>query len=606
MKKIVFCNSLISFKKYFSKCDNKGKYLLFNWDKQSFDIKKCLDDQYGFSEVNIKDYRLWKEAYLGKITEMIADVNIANNKKPFWWALNFTIKNPITTPLCDKTFYALLIAKVIEEIPEETSLFIIGKDNDIFQQLKIWFKRKDVEIIVTRSLRIQKDSLKDVIRKYTPLAVFFAAVRALVRKIQAGSIDINLQKEYAVVFSLLNHQSFQRDGSYYDTYFGKFVSYAVDKNISLINLLFINSPCYRKMAQKIRKVNPGFLLIPIECFLSVLDILKCLFISLKRYYLGISINGDYFIDNKSVNYLINAVIRRDFTASYFYDNMRFHYEIKSLVKRVKINRFYYPFENRSIEKLAILIFKRYRPQVRVIGYQHPSLSLRHTNFLLTKEEAKITPFPDKIMTMGEVTRNFMRTFGNFPDSILDNGCALRQKQYSGAPKSKRLLSHVLVILATNIEEYIKVILFLNKAFEEQTSYKIWIRPHPVFPLSEAIAITGRPQFPFYQANKETIEECFHWADVVLYVHSTVGVESLAWGIPLIYLNINNVINPDPLFNFDDFKWQADKPDDLPRIFEEINELPEDVFYEKQNKGIQYTKKYLFPVNDNALEKFLSV
>jgi hypothetical protein len=208
--------------------------------------------------------------------------------------------------------------------------------------------------------------------------------------------------------------------------------------------------------------------------------------------------------------------------------------------------------------------------------------------------------------MGEITRDFMCNYGLFPKALLSVGCALRQKEYKGELKKKKPIKNILVVLSTNIEEYIKVLMFLNHSyiFERPNPYKIWLRPHPVSSLEEAIKISGMPRFSFYKADKETLEECFRWSDIVLYVHSTASIEALSRGMPVIYLNIRNVINPDPLFNWNDFRWQADYPEEIMRIISVIDGMSDSEFYEKQDRALQYAQRYFHPVNDENLERFL--
>ncbi len=606
MKKIIFCQSQRTADKIFDQSYCKRRYLLLDWNRNSFQIKEILDGISGMREIRIKDYSSWKEQYLTKFTRMMADVNIDNRHQSFWWGMNFTNKNPISTPLCDKIFYSLMIAKIIEECQDDICLCVIGKDNDIFRQLSIWFKNKNVNIETYGFPRLRKDSLKVVIRKYTPAAIVYALLRALWRKTLTPQIKIDFNRNHNVVLSLLNHQSFSKDGQYRDTYFGQFVDYAGQKDEPLINLLFVNSPHYAQMMRKIRVVRKDFYLIPLETFLSFRDTLCCFFISLKKFFKGMPLKGQYDIDGKSVDYLLKATMKRDLHATYFFDNIRIHYEIKRLTEQVNIKRFYYPFENRSFEKLFLKILREFSPRTRIIGYQHPALSFRHTNFLLTPQEHEITPLPDKIMTMGRITKRFMEYYGSFSQELLISACALRQKEYHGSLKAQQKIKNILVILATNNEEYIKVITFLNNALKRQKSFNVWLRPHPVFPLSDAIAIIGQPQFRYYQSDKETLQDCMQWADVALYVHSTAAIECLSRGIPIIYVNIDNVINPDPLYDLKEFRWEANEPQDLTRIIYEINRFSPKEYLEKQSKAVEFTKEYLLPVKEETLKKFLVI
>ncbi len=602
MKRIIFCNSLSSTKKFFRRNKNNPAYIVIDYNN-SFCIKDFLDQDKKYQQVDLNKFLKWKEEYLGRFIDFVGKINIQNNKRYFWWGLNFTNKNPISTGLCNKIYYALLITEIIED-PNISDLLVISKDRDILRQVKIFFSNSNIRIINLITFDVSKESIKNVLGKYTPIAVFYAAVRALARKIQVSSVAFDRSKNYTVVLSLLNHQSFKRDGSYEDTYFGKLLPHIVKNEGSLINLLFVNSPEYRIMMRNIDRIKPGFILLPLEYFLSIFDILKCFFISLGRYFLGIHLAASYSIDGKNVTYLVKAAIKRDFSTTYFYDNIRVYYEVRNFIKKISIAKFYYPFENRSIEKLILLVIRKFCLRSRIIGYQHPALSLRHTNFLLTPEELEITPLPDKIITFGEITKEFMVKNGNFPVSLLQEGCALRQQQYFGSLKKKKKVENVLVILATNIEEYIKVLRFMDNAFRGSSPYSVWIRPHPVFSLDEAIAIYGKVRFCFHKSDQETLSECLDWADIVLYVHSTVAIESLARGIPVVYLNIDNVINPDPLFSFNDFRWKADSPQELTKIIREINSLSEEDFYHRQKRAVSYTERYFYPVNEKNLNVFL--
>jgi len=137
-------------------------------------------------------------------------------------------------------------------------------------------------------------------------------------------------------------------------------------------------------------------------------------------------------------------------------------------------------------------------------------------------------------------------------------------------------------------------------------YSIWMKPHPAFPLSDAIAIAGEPKFSYHHANKETLEECIAWADAALYVHSTAAIEFLSRGVPVIYVNIDNIINPEPLSTFTDFRWQADSPRDLVRIITEIDSLSDEEFYDRQKKAVRYIEEYSYPVNESSMDVFLKV
>jgi len=194
--------------------------------------------------------------------------------------------------------------------------------------------------------------------------------------------------------------------------------------------------------------------------------------------------------------------------------------------------------------------------------------------------------------------------GRFPPELLRVGCALRQKPYDGPLHPQRPVRRIFVALATNVEEYVKVLRFLGEAFADGCDYDVWIRPHPAFSFDDALAIAGQPEFAYHKADAETLSECFDSADVALYVHSTVGIEALARGIPAVCLSVPNVLNADPMRTFTDFKWTASTPDELPGILHQIDSLPPQEYVRRQQAGVAFTHQCFEPLSDEAMQRFL--
>lgn len=604
MKKVIFCNSLSAAKTILQDDCIKWHYLVLGCTKEFFLIEYFLKNRRNCCKVSLNHFSDWKEKYPEKFVASLGKLNVLNNNELHWWAMDFTNKNPILSSLCNNIFYSLFIARIFEK-SDIDNLLVISENRQILKQLRIWFRNTNVKVVNKIGFVITKNSCKAWVGRHTPIAVLYAAFRALAQKFSLHSVYIDKNKSYAVILSLLNHQSFKPDASYKDTYFGELSDYISDHGISVINFLYVNTHEYKKVVDASAKIRSKVIMFPLEYFLGVIDITSCFIVGLYKYFSLAVFKGAFIIDGKDAGCLVRMAMRGDYSSSCFFDNLRKYFSVKNISKAIKIDRFYYPFENRSFEKMAILALQRFSSGTRLIGYQHAALSMQHANFFLTKEEAKTIPLPDKILSIGKITRDFMRDAGNFPDALLEKGCALRQKRARASVKKRRAISNLLVILATNLEEYVQVMIFLNEAFKDNERYKIWIRPHPRLPLlEEAVEISGRPQFSLYKSNKETLHECLEWADVVLNVCSTVAIEALARGIPVVYLNINNIFNPDPVINFKDFRWQANTPDDLHLVIRQINELPDSDFCQRQKKGLAYADEYLYPVNENTLNTFL--
>lgn len=606
MSKIVFCNSLSAAKRVVSdECVN-WRYLIINCTSQSLPIGVFLKSKKNCYRVYLDHFKDWKEEYREKFVGCLGKLNILNGNELCWWGMDFTNKNPILSDLCNRVFYSLFVFRMAEESSMDNVL-VISSDSQIFKQLCIWFKHTSVRVVNKISFSITKASCRTWLSRYTPCAVLYAALRVLAHKLFLRRVSIDKNKRYAVILSLLNHQSFKSNGNYEDTYFGELADYIMDNGVSVINFLYVNTPEYKKVVDASNAKASRMVMFPLEYFLGVTDIGQTLVLALWKYYSLAAFKGTFIVDGKDAGYLVRMAMRGEYSSTCFFDNLYKYFSIKNISRALSIDRFYYPFENRSFEKMGILALRRFSPGTRLIGYQHAALSMQHTNFFLTKEESRSIPLPDKIITIGRVTCDFMRTAGNFPESLVEAGCALRQKITVMPVKNKRVISNVLAILATNLEEYTKVMIFLNETFKDSDQYKVWIRPHPRLPLlEEAIRISGRPEFSLYKSDQKTLQECLDWADVVLNVCSTVAIEALARGIPVIYLDIDNIFNPDPVINFNDFKWQAGNAGELHLAMRQINGLSDGDFYRRQKKGLDYAAGYLYPVNENTLNTFFKI
>ncbi len=602
MKHVLFSNTLSRLRRALAQLgEPQIEYLAFTFDAQAGAILLFLRESPGrfrAAEPAGRSSGLQK-----KFVDFVAEINHGNRSRS-WWALKFTDKNPCFTRLCERTSQLLQIVDVVESGGPETCA-VISDDAILIEQFRRWARGKDVRVTdVTRIASDAREILKRIC-PVAPLAAFFRAVgraicgRRLCRKALRAAGKVN------VVLSLLTEGSITRDGHYRDTYFGDLITRLENEPDPLLNVLIVTGGRYAQVVRKARDASGAPPIATLESLIGPGGLTLALLTALKKYFAPVRIKGPTKIAGVDVRYLLEAELKADYRSGRYFDNLRVYHAVRRLGKRLAGGRFFYPFENRAFEKMLLLALRETARQTRTIGYQHASLSQRHTNVLLSAGERDILPLPDAIMTMGKVTRDFMIDPGGFPAELLHIGCALRQKPYDGPLKAQGPIRRLLVVLATNVEEYIKVIRFLNAAFGEQCPYELWLRPHPAFSLGDALAVTGPPRFAYYKSDSETLSECLDWADVVLYVHSTVSIEALAMGTPVVYLNVPNVLNPDPLLSFDEFRWRADLPQDLPPAIELINDLSGDEFVRRQELGVRFTREYFFPVDENSMEAFLS-
>jgi surface carbohydrate biosynthesis protein (TIGR04326 family) len=288
-------------------------------------------------------------------------------------------------------------------------------------------------------------------------------------------------------------------------------------------------------------------------------------------------------------------------------NIWFHESFSALSKKLDAHTIIYPFENRSWEKMLVLAWQNSGHKPRLFGYQHAAITPRHTSLFMTDGEWDATALPDRVITTGEEARKILIGTGRYPEQKVVSGIALRQSSTAGKKREgKSELRRLLVVLSSSIEEYTKSIRFIDSAFAAENEYEIILRSHPTIPLEAALRLLPPVRFPYRVSSKPTVAEELHNSDAVLYVSSTIAVEAIAVGLPVVYIDIGDFMNPDPLFDFSEFKWSVTDPAQLIPILKGINKLTAPDLEQRRAAGRAYALAYLSPADGDGIASFTNL
>jgi hypothetical protein len=312
-------------------------------------------------------------------------------------------------------------------------------------------------------------------------------------------------------------------------------------------------------------------------------------------------------DAPALEPLLRCALRSDVrSGAYFHHLVVYRCAIR-FGARFKPARLVYPYENKSLEKMLLLGLRRSRPGIETCGYQHTSVTPRHATLLFSRGEAEITPLPERIVTVGSVTRDYLEAHGNYPPGIFRTGCALRQKREEPVPPSPAAggKPRVLLALSSSTAELIRSVQFLKSARELTDGFELGIRPHPEFPLSRLPgALAEWVRGHALDMSATPLAENIAWCNVTAYVSSTVALETLMAGKPVVNIHILEVLPSDPVLGTAPFHWHARTPSEFARTLEEIAVLqPSD--YDRGSAGARaYIQDYLRPVSDDCLAALL--
>jgi len=538
-------------------------------------------------------------------SDFMSQLNAANYSLK-WWVLPFTNKNPLATNLYRNVFEFMVVSSIFETTQE--TIIVITDNKTLKKQIAYWARTKNIKILQTRSWLI---NWKPIIRRYTCLPTILAFAKSLsiwfcARRFRPS----NQNNEYHLICTLFHENSFIDETNYRDVYFPNLSDEFHKLKLSVITCGLIQES-WSKQLSKIAKfnrhkdtefTNP---VLPIESYLTLTDILKCFFEALKYYLKPIQLKGNTIYGTADIKPLIKeAIIDSTRTGTYFL-TLLVYYFARRISKTISVKRCLFPYENRSWEKMLLQGFIETSPITRTIGYQHASITKSHTNFVIGREELEILPLPDKILTTGPYVKDWMSLYGNYPKDIIEASCALRQPILTRQtlPERRKPLNHILIVLASSAEEYRETLAFVDTALLQSDNFHVRIRPHPTIPITSTADFGDfRAVIPF-SVSTSSLDEDLYWADVVIYCSSTVGIEAIAKGIPVIHVDIGSFIDNDPMFGCAILKWDILKYQDLIPTIKDIETIPDDQFKSIQEAALAYSRDYLTPVDTDLIQKF---
>ena len=133
---------------------------------------------------------------------------------------------------------------------------------------------------------------------------------------------------------------------------------------------------------------------------------------------------------------------------------------------------------------------------------------------------------------------------------------------------------------------------------------VFLRLHPLTAISDVLK---RLSFPlpknFIISEGKTLLEDFKRAGIVLYSLTTVALEALKVGLPVIYMDINKPFYLDPLFESDHLKESVFSPGQLKGKIEQLLNLDADLYQHELNRSHQYLNEYFSPITEEAMYQF---
>lgn len=520
------------------------------------------------------------EAYLREYVKLIGELS-RDYQSDAWWRYPLASKDYYSSAFFDDLVSFDLIT---EELKRRRSLIVCAPSRalraalvaycraqslpvtiiearfaQLFRPVKSWLVRQK-----NRSLFVAKEIVKTMIARFY-----------LARKFKKiGRSEVTVLRTWLLERSVVRHP-------FVDDYFGALPEYLKDQNLLIVGGVLGN---YWRTIRAMAK-NPAPLLAQ-ETFLKIFDPLRVVWED--RHGL-VQVKGQVLFNGKEISALLNAALRQEHEQGQTLNNSIYYYYARRLAERVAPDIFILTHENYPWEKMSLLAIKRFAAKATTVGYQHSALYPALTNVYLGPAEQKIVPLPDRIITLGEVTADFLINKGHYDREKIKVGCALRFRTGTALLPSGG--KKILAILGCQPRAGM-MLDWLTQAFQ-RTDYQVVVRPHPASPLSGKV--------PFAVSNADLLTDLTE-AAVVLYDLSAVGLEALALGRPVIHLRFDDLLSFDPLFGFRE-KSEAASPSELLSKVAWIMAMDGGQRLEMAEKGAEFVKRYLAAITPEKLNLF---
>ena len=566
--------------------------------KQKHNVQ-CLD----FSKDEIDG--LWKQQlseliktnrgnWVKEFCEWTAELNKKNNCLS-WWAHTSAARNVLSSPFGDRFFEVKAVEKYLEHNPD-LDLTIKGMSLGQLACLQSYGSRIAGKKIADGFYGVYGGKLKEFLSSF--VRIQYQWLRVFAFFVFRGA-NTKVRKGKHCVFTYIDAECKNNRDNYFGDLYETISSRSQD---CLYYLAFVYMPLIDQVETYQAGKAPYLMLFD---YLKIPDFFLAFEATLKELVTVLFVTDKIKSSRKRYSPLLQEILLHDITHGGYVHHMLAYHAIRRFVARHKPSSFVYPYENKSLEKIIIRAIRDCdKSDTMIIGYQHTSITPRHFTMLFEPGEASFTPLPDKIITAGQVVRNYLEEYGNYPKDIFITGGALRQTWGEAFPRNDTAIPKLLVALSSSQYELMQAIIFFQKLERLMPEIELGIRPHNNFPIS-SLPEKYRNWVENYATDLSgtLLLENLEWCDITAYVSSTVCLESLIRGKPIVNFSINELFSSDPILDDIEFYWRAESPDDMSNIVREVKSLGDADYIRARESARKYVSEYLRPVDDEFLSNF---
>lgn len=267
------------------------------------------------------------------------------------------------------------------------------------------------------------------------------------------------------------------------------------------------------------------------------------------------------------------------------------------------------FENHAIDKGWNFGFRTFFPGIRTKGYQGSHVTNYYMCVCPIKTEVENAVIPNEIVVIGKgAIETVLKYYPSFPVSVAP-AFRFQHLWKEGEYKKESDQYAILITLPIVLEDAIMILrIFSEIAASLEKNVQIWIKPHPTTSLDIVRAKLAIELSRNFQFIKGDFYYYLERADLLISSMSSVCLEALAKGIPVVIIGNNTGLthNPIPLSIDSDIWRLCYSAKELIAAIRFYKDRTDEKVQEHKEEGKRIKENYFEPVTRNGTMRFLDL
>lgn len=479
-----------------------------------------------------------------------------------WWASSVSEKNPFATNLFLYFCYVKLALEALPKVPGD--LVIICENKSLGKVIANHCPGNAgrLTVITGSAISAYTGAGIKLVRKGVKKGWFVA--RFLSRILLARMFRIikkcrekragHAAEDPILVHSWTDARSFSPDGRFENIYFRGLMEELERQDRPFLYLIdVLPTMFYPVVLVNLMRENDNTRLL--EEYLSFWDVIRAL--SSMRLTPAIDIRHS-ILKGVQLSLVISEEFENDTLMTRREESYLKYLSTQAIAARLHPSHFVYLFENHVWEKMFLAGFRNHSPETKTTGYVHTIVREMYTCYSVSENEEGHIPLPDTIVVSGSHAGESLARSG-IPSDRIRVGGALRYPSILISPGIPVPASPdkktVLIALSAGFNESLELLMKGLQA-ASMLDISVIIKCHPLLPFDTIVPYAGNLNGNF-TVSDEPVEKILKKTDLLLYSETTVCVEALALGIPVVHVRSDCRIDMNILEDLPSVKSERD-------------------------------------------------